>query len=98
MAKIKPDYYYIEVKEWIWFQYPWTRLEDVTQFIKRIIEASYNERKKSVWTLDEIMREFEEWYGIRVSDMYFNNAIDMLAKKGIVKKMDNELVYLLGKI
>jgi hypoxanthine phosphoribosyltransferase len=98
VAKIKPDYYYIEVKEWVWFQYPWTRLEDVTQFIKRIIEANYNERKKSVWTLDEIMREFEEWYGIRVSDMYFNSAINMLAKKGIVKKMGNELVYLLGKI
>ena len=34
VAKLKPDYYYIEVKEWVWFQYPWTRLEDVTQFIR----------------------------------------------------------------
>ncbi|MEM0458030.1 MAG: phosphoribosyltransferase, partial [Sulfolobales archaeon] len=23
VAKFKPDYYHIEVREWIWFQYPW---------------------------------------------------------------------------
>jgi|UniRef100_A0A7J2TZF5 hypoxanthine phosphoribosyltransferase len=97
VAKIKPDYYYMEVKEWIWFQYPWTRLEDVTQFIKRIIEANYNEKKKSTWTLDEIVREFEEWYGIQVDNRYFNSAVNILVKKGIIKKINNELIYLLGK-
>jgi hypothetical protein len=77
--------------------YPWTRLEDVTQFIKRIIEANYNEKKKSTWTLDEIVREFEEWYGIQVDNRYFNSAVNILVKKGIIKKINNELIYLLGK-
>jgi hypoxanthine phosphoribosyltransferase len=98
VAKIKPDYYYIEVKEWVWFQYPWTRLEDVTQFIKRVMETYYKEKRKSKWTLSEIVREFEEWYGIKISSMYFDGAINMLVKKGIIKKIDNELMYLPEKI
>ena len=56
VAKLKPDFYYIEVKEWVWFQYPWTRLEDVTQFLKRIIESSYREGGKTSWTLEELIK------------------------------------------
>ncbi|MEM0438650.1 MAG: phosphoribosyltransferase, partial [Sulfolobales archaeon] len=57
VAKIKPDYYYIEVKEWVWFQYPWTRLEDVTSFIKRMIsEEAKNGR--IAWTFNDIVSSF----------------------------------------
>ncbi|MEM0026844.1 MAG: phosphoribosyltransferase [Ignisphaera sp.] len=94
VAKIKPDYYYMEVKEWYWFQYPWTRLEDVTQFIKRILESTYNEKKKSSWNIDEIIEAFREWYGIEVDRRYIDDAINMLKKKGIVKKVNNELIFL----
>ncbi|MEL9940071.1 MAG: phosphoribosyltransferase [Ignisphaera sp.] len=93
VAKIKPDYYYMEVKEWYWFQYPWTRLEDVTQFIKRILESTYNEKKKSSWGIDEIIEAFREWYGIEVDRRYIDDAIHMLVKKGIVKKVNNELIF-----
>ncbi|MEM4234080.1 MAG: phosphoribosyltransferase, partial [Candidatus Methanomethylicaceae archaeon] len=31
-SKIKPDYYAEEIKEWVWYQYPWTRLEDIIGF------------------------------------------------------------------
>ncbi|MEM2200432.1 MAG: phosphoribosyltransferase, partial [Ignisphaera sp.] len=84
VAKIKPDYYYIEVKEWIWFQYPWTRLEDVTQFINRMLAETKKESSKDVWTLDEVRKSFYEWYGIHVDDKYFVEALNKLTKKGLV--------------
>ncbi len=87
VAKIKPDYYYIEVKEWVWFQYPWTRLEDVTQFIKRMILEEAKTGKK-VWTLNDIKDKFKEWYGITVEDFYYKDAMEMLKELGIVVEED----------
>lgn len=84
VAKIKPDYYYIEVKEWVWFQYPWTRLEDVTQFINRMLFEVKKESNKDLWSLDEIRKSFYEWYGIVVDDRYFIAALNTLVKKGVV--------------
>lgn len=84
VAKIKPDYYYIEVKEWVWFQYPWTRLEDVTQFINRMLAEVKKEVGKDTWAFDEVKKTFYEWYGIQVDDRYYAEALNKLIKKGLV--------------
>lgn len=93
VAKIKPDYYYIEVKEWVWFQYPWTRLEDTMQFIKRMIEETYKETNKREWTYEEIVEKFKEWYGIDVGEMYYRDALRMLVEKGLLKLEGEKYVY-----
>ncbi len=85
VAKIKPDYYYMEVKEWTWFQYPWTRLEDVTQFLRRMLTEEAKEGKKE-WTVDEIRSKFREWYGIDVDDMYFNEALENLVEEKLLER------------
>lgn len=84
IAKIKPDYYYLEVKEWIWFQYPWTRLEDVTQFINRMLLEIKKGNGKYVWSLNEIRKAFYEWYGIEVDDRYFTEALNNLIRRGVI--------------
>lgn len=89
VAKFKPDYYYIEVKDWTWFQYPWTRLEDVTQFIERMLREEAKETSKKTWTLSEIKEKFYEWYGIRVEEYYYYDALDLLEEKGVIKKEKN---------
>jgi len=89
VAKFKPDYYYIEVKDWTWFQYPWTRLEDVTQFIERMLREEAKETGKKTWTLSEIKEKFYEWYGIRVEEYYYYDALDLLEEKGVIKKEKN---------
>ena len=90
VAKIKPDFYYIEVKEWIWFQYPWTRLEDVTQFLKRMLtEESKN---KKVWKYTEIISKFREWYEIEVDEEYYKEALRILIEKGLLEKHDEEYI------
>ncbi len=85
VAKIKPDYYTIEVKDWTWFQYPWTRLEDTYQFIKRMMTETYKETGKKEWTYTEIVDGFKEWYGIDVGERYYKDALALLEEKGVIK-------------
>ncbi len=94
VAKFKPDYYYIEVKEWTWFQYPWTRLEDTMQFIKRMMEEVAREEGKREWTYEEVKQKFLEWYGVDVGDLYYREALSMLEERGIVKRKDSKYVYM----
>jgi len=90
VAKIKPDYYVIEVKEWVWFQYPWTRLEDTYQFMRRML----NEERvmKSVWTLEDIISKFKEWYGIDVGVDYFIDAVELLVSEGYLRRSNGKYV------
>lgn len=83
VAKFKPDYYSVEVREWVWFQYPWTRLEDTYQFLKRVLgeEGKY---KKS-WTFQELVSKFREWYEIDVGDEYYKDAVEWLLKNRVLK-------------
>ncbi len=85
VAKFKPDYYYIEVKDWTWFQYPWTRLEDTYQFIKRILAETYKEKGRKKWNYKELIEAFHEWYGIDVGEPYYRDALRILEEKGIIK-------------
>lgn len=95
VAKFKPDYYYIEVKDWAWFQYPWTRLEDLTQFIERIFKE--DERAKKGLTEDELKGLFIEWYGVRPEDfgIYWRLAIERLVARRSLQVKDG--IYALSR-
>lgn len=80
-SKIRPDYYAEEVKEWIWYQYPWSRLEDIVGFVKRVIEET---PEKSSWTIEEIALKVEEWYGVSFERWFFEKAAERLASKGFI--------------
>ena len=95
VAKIKPDYYAMEVKKWIWFQYPWTRLEDTYEFINRIMNETYKETGKNTWGYDEIVNSFIEWYGVDVGERYYKKALYMLEEKGIIRYDHKRNEYLL---
>lgn len=86
VAKFKPDYYYIEVKEWAWFQYPWTRLEDTMQFIKRIFSEDERVKGRTV-AEDELKSLFTEWYGVKPEDLgfYWDLALKTLVEKGVLE-------------
>ena len=96
VAKVKPDYYYIEVKDWVWFQYPWTRLEDVTQFIKRMVTAELKEKGRRRWTYEEIKKEFTEWYGIEVDERYYRRAVENLVAQGILSREEGDIYTVRG--
>ena len=86
VAKFKPDYYLIEVKDWTWFQYPWTRLEDLKDFLKRILRE--DERLKEEFSMELLEQVFREWYGVSPGDFgfYWDMAISDLVKSGFLKE------------
>lgn len=92
VAKIKPDFYVEDVREWIWYQYPWTRAEDTTNFFEKILTEKVKEGKVS-WTYDELVREFKEWYGIDVGDAYYRLAIERLKSAGKVEERDGSYIF-----
>lgn len=95
IAKFRPDYYALEVKDWVWFQYPWTRLEDVAQFIKRMLTEERPGR--DTLTYGEIKERFKEWYGIEVEDYYYRYALSFLEEQGLVKRLDGDTYQLLKR-
>ena len=97
VCKIKPDYYVEEVKEWVWYQYTWTRLEDTTQFIQKML--SEEGKTKSEWTLDEIIEKFKEWYGIDVGREYYELALEALVENNFLEKevREGKTIYKIKK-
>lgn len=94
VAKFKPDYYYIEVKEWVWFQYPWTRVEDLSQFIKRIFSE---ENIREPMALNDIIKLFVDRYGIKPEEFYFYEAMDLLVRKKVFNKTSDDRYVFVGK-
>jgi len=89
VAKFKPDYYHLEVKEWTWFMYPWTRLEDVTQFIRRMLSEEGKVKKE--WTKEEVKEKFMEWYGQNVG-WYLDEALENLVREGFLEFKDGKYI------
>ncbi|MEM4028939.1 MAG: phosphoribosyltransferase [Thermofilaceae archaeon] len=92
VAKIKPDFYVEDVKEWIWYQYPWTRAEDTTNFFEKILAERAKEGKVT-WTYDELIKEFKEWYGIDVGEEYYRLAISRLIRAGKLEEQAGTYVF-----
>lgn len=90
IAKIKPDFYVDEVKEWTWYQYPWCRMEDTMNFLEKIMKEEYEKKGKTEWTFDELISKFKEWYEIDVGEEYYRLALERLAELGIVEKITKE--------
>lgn len=97
VAKFKPDYYYLEVRDWTWFQYPWTRLEDTYQFIKRMMSESFKENGRVEWSYEEIIDGFREWYGIDVGEPYYSEALKILIEKNIIGYDEKTSKYVFKK-
>ena len=92
VAKFKPDYYYLEVREWVWFQYPWTRLEDTMQFITRIFRE--DERARAGVGEEELRALFREWYGVDPGELgfYWGMALERLKAKGVLRVEEGKLL------
>lgn len=100
VAKFKPDYYAYEVKEWVWFMYPWNLVEDLSNFIKRIMYEEYKANNKVNWSLMELTDKLSEWYGdeiLKVPLSYLSKAIASLERDGFISRFkgnDLEIIRL----
>ena len=46
-----------------------------------------------MWSYDELIRKFLEWYEINVGEKYFKEAVKMLVEEGILELRDNKYYY-----
>lgn len=89
VAKFKPDYWAVEVKDWVWFVYPWNTTEDMTNFIKRVINEEAKSGKKE-WSLNELLNRLVEWYGdeiLKVRVSYMDLALRSLETQGFINRV-----------
>ncbi len=90
VCKIKPEYYVEDVREWVWYQYPWTRLEDTIQFIEKMMKEEGKTKKE--WSLKELVDKFREWYGIDVGEEYYKLALRYLEEEGFLKLEGDKII------
>jgi hypoxanthine phosphoribosyltransferase len=57
-TKYVPDYYYLEVKDWFWFMYPWNYWEDVINLVKKLEKEGVN-----VGDVETLRKVYLESYG-----------------------------------
>ncbi|MFP3216141.1 MAG: phosphoribosyltransferase [Vulcanisaeta sp.] len=89
VAKFKPDYWAVEVRDWTWFVYPWNVTEDVTNFIRRVLIEESRSGKKE-WTLNEVIDKMVEWYGdevLKVKMTYIDLALRNLERQGLIMRV-----------
>mgnify|MGYP001770660768 FL=1 len=88
VAKFKPDYWAIEVRDWTWFVYPWNITEDTTNFIRRVLTEESKGGKRE-WTLNEIINKMVDWYGdeiLKVKVTYIDLALRNLERQGMITR------------
>ncbi|WP_069807166.1 phosphoribosyltransferase [Vulcanisaeta thermophila] len=92
VAKFKPDYWAIEVRDWAWFVYPWNTTEDMTNFIRRVLTEEGKLGKRE-WSLNELINKLVEWYGdeiLKVKVTYIDLALKSLEMQGFISKSQRD--------
>ena len=78
-SRFHPDYFAREEKEWRWIIYPWAVHEDVVGFCEKILECE-------ALTPDELREALFRRYGIHVSVVAVNDALDDLLGGALIGK------------
>ncbi|HEW64227.1 phosphoribosyltransferase [Fervidicoccus fontis] len=86
VAKYKPDYYVDDVKDWIWYLYPWNYMEDSINLVKKILQSDPFRK----WSVDEISKGFKEAYGID-PPIELNQVIEEGIRRGIFYHENGEV-------
>ncbi|ADM27871.1 phosphoribosyltransferase [Ignisphaera aggregans DSM 17230] len=91
---IEPDYYVVKPGRFVWFQFPWSRLNDYIQFIGVMTIEESRKRKRYTWSMDELAELFRVWYGMKPDPRYFEEALNVLNSHGVIKILDRNSVVI----
>ena len=83
-AKIKPDYFVDEVKEWIWYMYPWNFTEDMVNLTRRIMKLEPNK----AWTPEEIASLFKQAYNLSFDVSLHKEILEEMVIRGFAERAD----------
>ncbi len=84
-SRLKPDYHVIEISDFTWIQFPWSRLDDYKQLVRVMLLEESVQQNKAHWTITEIRELFEKWYGVNLHALYLEEALKALQDDGVIK-------------
>lgn len=84
-SKLKPDYYVIEISDFTWMQFPWSRLDDYKQLIRVMLFEESTQQNKTHWTITEIQGLFKKWYGTSPHMLYLEETLKALQREGLIE-------------
>jgi len=91
-----PDFYVVKPRRFVWFQFPWSRLNDYVEFLRVMLVEESKRSNKFVWSISEVKEKFVVWYGAKPDekyhDKYLKEALNILEKYGIIKLLNNEKI------
>jgi hypoxanthine phosphoribosyltransferase len=95
-SRFRPNYFSEEVKEWIWFIYPWNWIEDTTTLIVRLMGIE-NGKKLSLLTINKRLKEH---FDIKWNKIMLIHILKIMEERGQVesiKKKGRGIQYKLKK-
>lgn len=81
-SSIRPDYYVTEVKDWVWFIYPWNFFEDVSNLASRIFKVETE--GISIGRLLEIMNEN---YELTLGEDRLIEVLSLMHRKNVIREL-----------
>jgi len=90
---IAPDYYVVRPGRFVWFQFPWSRLNDYVQFVG-VVLLEESKRGRYLWSLNDLQKLFKEWYGASPDLKYLREALKVLEGYGVLKFSDGNITVI----
>jgi len=84
-SEYSPEYYAVKVDEWIWFIYPWNRVEDLSNLTVKLMKT----RPETQWTLKMINEGFREKYGLDVEHETLTEVTSTLERRDKLQKIED---------
>lgn len=82
-SKFKPNYFSEEVKEWMWFIYPWNWIEDTSTLIVRLMSI----KNGKIFSLLSVNNGLKENFNIKWNKIMLMQILKVMADRGQVELM-----------
>jgi hypoxanthine phosphoribosyltransferase len=94
-SKFKPNYFSEEVKEWVWFIYPWNWIEDTSTLIVRLMSIK-NGKNLSLLAINNGLKEN---FNIKWNKIMLIQILKVMSERGQVEliKKGHRVQYKLKK-
>ena len=85
-SKFRPNYFAEEVKEWVWFIYPWNWIEDTTTLIVRLMSMKTGKS----WSLLMINEGLSEYFEINWDKTMLLQILQVMVEREQITSLKKE--------
>lgn len=93
-SKFKPDFYAEELKQWVWFIYPWNWIEDTSTLIIRLMEAN----KGKVWSVPAINKKLNNLFEIKWHLAMLQYILQVMVERNQIEDIKGKYILKEAKV